>query len=204
MKNRRLQFAYRRSASALHKIVGNCLRDGAFSNFKVYQEYPVNKVNPDFSSGREKFDWVILDLGIVIECHGKQHYEPVTFGGITKEEAKKRLQLQKEKDELKKQAALDAGFNYVVIPYTDESEVTEAYILKLVEEARESQPEIRRVLESSTETTTDWKSAYQKRKEWLEESGLAEERKQRAKEARRKQYELAKQWKKSQGGRSNE
>jgi hypothetical protein len=206
MKNRRLQFAYRKNASVLHRAVGDCLRDSEiFQSYKIYQEYPVNKINPEFQSGREKFDWVILDIGVVIECHGKQHYEPVTFGGIDVEEATKRFNEQQYRDEAKKTAALEAGFTYIAIPYTDQKKVDDEYILKMVESVRDNQSEDRRVLEQSPRSPTrDWKTDYQQRKQWLEESGIAEEQKRRAKEIRREQYLRTKELKKKLEGGSDE
>ena len=66
---------YRKNASELHRAIGNILlsKEGPFSLYKIHQEYPVHKINPNFKSKRHKFDWVILDLSVVIEGHGQQH-----------------------------------------------------------------------------------------------------------------------------------
>ena len=80
------------NASTLHKHVGAILLAiPAFQGYEVRQEYPVVKVDPKYPSGREKFDWVVLGARIVIECHGEQHYEPVCFGGIDIDQAKRNL-----------------------------------------------------------------------------------------------------------------
>jgi hypothetical protein len=132
MKTRRLQTAYRSIASKLHRKVGDILRSSpVFSGWKVYQEYPVNRLNPDFSDGRCKFDWVILDLKIVIECHGRQHYESVCFGGEP-EKAIAAFHRMKQRDEAKREAAIAVGFSYLVVPYWDEKIVDEVYVLNLV------------------------------------------------------------------------
>lgn len=94
-----------------------------FPNYEVRQEYAVNKVNPGFASGREKFDWVVLGLNIVCEIHGEQHYTPVCFGGITMTEAKKNFEKRVEVDKLKQDAAEEAGFAYLVVKY-DEKKIT--------------------------------------------------------------------------------
>ena len=116
MKSKRLQYKYRDNASKLHKAVGNRLHNvkGLWSQYKIYQEYPVNKINKKWSSGRHKFDWVILDLKLVIECHGEQHFKPVAFDG-DEFAAKQRFILTVETDRLKKQAAEEIGFSYVTI-----------------------------------------------------------------------------------------
>ena len=80
MKTSRFKYGYRRSASKLHKKTGDLLRE-MFPSMRIYQEYPVNKINSSYNTGRHKFDWVILDLKAVIECHGAQHYQVCTFGG---------------------------------------------------------------------------------------------------------------------------
>ena len=134
MKTRRLKYSYRHSASKLHKAVGEVLRNGTFSQFKIYQEYPVNKINPDFSDGRCKFDWVILDLKIVLECNGRQHYEEVCFGGDPEKSIGSLARIQ-HRDEVKKEAAILAGFTYIAIPYWDLKEISETYIFNLLAQA---------------------------------------------------------------------
>ena len=114
-----------KNASGLHKHVGSLLTSmKSLKGFEIRQEYPVKKVNPEFKSGREKFDWVILGARIVVECHGEQHYKPVCFGGIDKEQAKKNLISVQARDEEKQAAAHDAGWTYVVVRY-DEENITE-------------------------------------------------------------------------------
>ena len=123
-KQSRLKKEYRKNASKLHKAVGDMLHESPiFSNYRIYQEYPVNRVSPYFDSGREKFDWVILDLMVVIECHGQQHYKPVRFGGITEQEAKDKFQAQVMRDLEKKLAAEKAGWIYVIFKF-DEKDIT--------------------------------------------------------------------------------
>jgi hypothetical protein len=129
MKTSRFQKEYRSNASALHKSVGDCLRDSdIFSNYQIYQEYPVQKVNPDYPVSSHHFDWCIPALFLVIECHGEQHYEPVRFGGITEEEATSNFLHQKHRDNMKMDAAIKAGYTYLAIPYNDANQINEDYI----------------------------------------------------------------------------
>jgi hypothetical protein len=129
MKNKRFQYAYRDNTSKLHKKVGDLLReDKAFGEFEWYQEYPVNKINDGYPDGRAKFDWVCPALRIVIECHGKQHYQVVDFGYDTTEEAIEAFHEGKKRDMVKKKAAMDANYTYMVVPYTMEKKVDTAWL----------------------------------------------------------------------------
>jgi G:T-mismatch repair DNA endonuclease (very short patch repair protein) len=125
MKKSRPVYKFADNASKLQKRIGELLV-GPASPFKFYeirQEYPVKKVNPSFKSAREKFDYVILGLNVVIELHGAQHEKVVCFGGKPKEEAEEDLRKRILKDKQKKQAALDAEWTYVVVWYY-ESDIT--------------------------------------------------------------------------------
>lgn len=131
MKNRRFQFEYRKSASKLHRMVGDFLRGSpVFSGYEAYQEYPVNKVNTSYEDSSHHFDWVIPKLSLVIECHGKQHYEVSSFG-MSDEEAIAAFKGIKSRDISKKEAALRAGYIYVTIPYTTKS-LTDELLLDLI------------------------------------------------------------------------
>lgn len=134
-KQSRRKQEYRQNASEGHQVIGNLLHSSKyFANYKIYQEYPVHTLNSAFKSGREKFDWVILDLHIVIEFHGQQHREAVRFGGISQEEAEDNLKNQKIRDLAKRAAAEAVGFSYVVFWYDEE--ITEDFLLDKIEEAQ--------------------------------------------------------------------
>jgi len=137
MKTRRLQYAYRSTASKLHKAVGDILRSSTFSGYRIFQEYPVNRINPNFSDGRCKFDWVILDLKIVLEVMGEQHFKEICFGGDP-EKSVGSLARIKHRDEAKKEAALLAGFIYITVPYWDVKKINEVYLLNLISAAPEA------------------------------------------------------------------
>lgn len=123
-KSSRFKHQYSKNASKLHKSVGEAIRSHPLlKHYTSYQEYPVSRVNLDYHSNAHKFDWVIVDLKVVIEAHGKQHYEPVCFGGISKEEAAKRYHEQVERDLEKKRAAEDAGWTYIAVKYDDTLDV---------------------------------------------------------------------------------
>jgi hypothetical protein len=119
-KSCRFRETYAENASKNHKIVGDLLKSSIFKDYKIYQEYPVNRINPKFPSGREKFDWFIKDLNLVIEIHGEFHYFAITIGGISEAQAEFNLARQKVKDAMKEDAALNAGATYIIIKYDEE------------------------------------------------------------------------------------
>lgn len=122
-----------KNASKLHKHVGELLDNcSMFKNFEIRQEYRVKAVNPDFESNREKFDWVVLGMKVVIECHGRQHYEPTRFGGPEDEQKKLRdFRALQQRDEAKRKAAEDAGWVYIVVSYKEEK-ITEEELLERI------------------------------------------------------------------------
>ena len=136
MKTNRLNWEYRKNASKLHRAVGEALRaEGSlFANYKIYQEYPVDRINTSYGSSAHKFDWVVLDLALVIEAHGKQHFVSTSFGG--KEDFQKMTLVgQQIRDRAKMSAAVEAGYTYVMVPYTDEKIVDPAYLWSKFREA---------------------------------------------------------------------
>jgi very-short-patch-repair endonuclease len=116
MKSSKIPTDLNKNASKLHKHIGELLVE-IFPGYEIRQEYCVSKVNPEFPSNREKFDWVILKLNVVCEIHGEQHYSPTCFGGISEDEAKKNFIKRQEVDLQKENAAREAGWAYIVIPY---------------------------------------------------------------------------------------
>lgn len=139
MKSKRPELLAK-NASKMHKKVGELLLSGYFKGYEIRQEYPVNQVNPNFKSGREKFDWVILGgiFSAVIEVHGEQHYNPVCFGGRNKDEAREAFKKQKVRDELKREAAESAGWAYLVVRYDDKLITAESLSGRILEAINES------------------------------------------------------------------
>jgi len=138
MRINRLQFKYRASASRLHQKVGNLLRSGnTFAGqHEAYQEYPVNQVNPTYKNGRHRFDWVIPHLKVVIEVMGRQHTYPTAFDGDY-EKAVAGFEELKARDVAKKEAALTAGFVYIMVPYGAGVLLDENWLAKAYERGQE-------------------------------------------------------------------
>ena len=84
---------------------------------KCFQEVPVAALVPGYRHNSHKVDWFIDELGIVIEVHGKQHYELQNFGNSPYMDALKNFNNIKYRDNLKKTALIDAGYEYKEIHY---------------------------------------------------------------------------------------
>ena len=135
MKSKRLQFEYRSNASSLHRAVGDYLRSSDLFKFhKIFQEYPVNLINEGYENSRHRFDWVITDLKIVIEVHGEQHTKICRWGNIDHDEAFDQFVDGKTRDSAKKQAAIEAGFTYIEIPYNEIRDICDDYIVQKMKE----------------------------------------------------------------------
>jgi predicted transcriptional regulator len=198
MKNNRFKYTYRNNASHLHRLVGDLLRSQEmFKSFQVYQEYPVNKVNPSYQDGSHKFDWVVPHLKLVIECHGKQHYQVQNFG-MNDEQAVEAFKGIKARDESKRQAAQEAGYKYLIISYKMQGELTAAKLLELIRKIPAPQQQVPPVQNNRQEEFKQ--RAAQRQKEIREEYLATEEHQNQLKEARerrRQQYQRTKEYKKS-------
>jgi len=176
--------------------VGDCLvASPVFSNYRITQEVPVFIVNPNYGDRSHKFDFVVFDLDIVIECHGKQHYDVCTFGQEMAQ-AVQGFKNQRKRDKAKKDAALAAGFVYIEVPYGDAKKIDEDYIWNLYLEGQkelerydgEELPEnvhLQRIQEEAERAQLERREA---RKAYLE-SDRHKETLERAREYRRKRYQ---------------
>lgn len=140
MKRSRYQFEYRKNASRLHRAIGECLRNSpAFSGYQCYQEYPVSLVNPSFLDTSCHFDWVVLDLKLVIEGHGRQHEVVTDFSGKSEDLGISNFKAQKKRDQAKKQAAIEAGWTYIEFSWRDLDQITESSIIGALKSNKEQQ-----------------------------------------------------------------
>lgn len=142
MKKTKTPIQIAENASKLHRYIGKLLTSKAspFKHYEIRQEYHVSMINPDYHSNREKFDWAILGLNVVIEIHGEQHFRPVCFGGITKNEAKYNFLRRLYLDIQKQEAAERALWAYVVVKH-DEKNITLEKLVAKIQSALERVPE---------------------------------------------------------------
>ena len=147
MKTNRFKF-YRENVSKLHRKVGDTLRASSYFNkYPIYQEYPVSKINTNYSTNAHHFDWVVLKLNVVFEVHGEQHYKPVSFGGkMSKEETMSNFLDLTYRDKEKKKAAIEAGWTYVEIPF--DAVISETNLIQMFTKAFD--PTATPVLEKET------------------------------------------------------
>lgn len=170
MKSRKYQSAYRNNSSKLHKKVGEILKTSdLFRHYKVYQEYPVTDINPSFNNSRCKFDWVILDIKVVIEVHGAQHYVVSSFGADP-EEAVNRFQRQKIRDAQKQLAAEEAGWGYVEVSYKEIKNLTPDNLWEKIKLALSLVSESIVKIDTRKEKARKWrKEQYAKYKSYLKQ-----------------------------------
>lgn len=80
--------------------------------FQSQKKFPdLRRVNP------LSYDFYIPSMDILIECQGKQHYEPVTF--FHGENAEEGFAIQQESDQLKREYAWRNGYCLLEISYKD-------------------------------------------------------------------------------------
>jgi len=124
MKSDRFRQSYRSNASSYHRIIGDLLSgpSSVFSQMRVYQEYPVVRVNPRYPNPAHRYDWVILDLKLIIEVHGEQHFSEGWDGEMG-------LSVQQSRDQAKRRAAEDINWIYLEVPYHKVRGMTEEKLL---------------------------------------------------------------------------
>ena len=77
------------------------------------------------------FDFYIPEKNICIEYDGRQHFEPCTFGGITKERAIENFELAKEHDKIKDEYCQVNNITLIRIPYWEYENIEQILSLHL-------------------------------------------------------------------------
>lgn len=84
-------------------------------------------INP-LTDRKLPFDNEVIDLKLIIEVHGKQHYEVTGFhyqqAKVNNTTPQEQLDYQKWKDKFKRNYALEHGYFYLEIPYTSYENAT--------------------------------------------------------------------------------
>lgn len=65
------------------------------------------------------FDFQLCDYNILLEIDGEQHFEPITFGGISKEIAEKRFNSCQKRDNIKTEYCKKYNIPFLRISYKD-------------------------------------------------------------------------------------
>jgi hypothetical protein len=113
------QFTQLSNQSNFHERVRDLLAaDPFFSKLNCYQEINVQELVTTYPHHNHHYDWYIEELAMIVELHGQQHYAMVNYGNVGYDEAMRNFYKLRDRDNTKKHAALEAGFQYVEIPYT--------------------------------------------------------------------------------------
>lgn len=70
-----------------------------------------------------RFDFYLPEYNLFIEYDGEQHFKPVTFGGISKEDAEHNLQQTQERDKIKDKYCKNNNINLLRIPYWEKQNI---------------------------------------------------------------------------------
>lgn len=129
----RNQFTIVEGNSKFHEKVRQIfVSDTFFKNLSCYQEVAVASLCPNYGNNAHRIDWYIEELGVIIELHGRQHYEMTNFGNTSFEEARKQFHNGQYRDNKKKTALIEAGFIYIEIPYKDEKKLSGEYLAEVI------------------------------------------------------------------------
>jgi hypothetical protein len=145
--------------SKLHLKIGEVLKSTPpFSGCTLRQEVSVSELFV-YPNNRDKWDWVIPDLNLIIEGMGIQHEKPQTFGA-TAEESLLSFNAQKIRDKKKKEAAINAGWTYLAISYKDYDLLDGSFLVDLYLKEINNKPLV--VLEKTVSSYKQDQKKYQK------------------------------------------
>ena len=127
------QFFHYESASEFNNNLRDIFtNDSYFKQIQCFQEVPVNNLIESYDSHLEAVDWYIESLNVVIELHGEQHYKMTSFGDTSYAQKKINFNNIKYRDNKKKTALIDAGFNFIEISYKDKNKMNSEFIKNLI------------------------------------------------------------------------
>lgn len=137
MKSRSIlknQFFQYENASNFHNAVREIfIRDIFFKQLGCYQEVPLSFLVNQYPNNFDAVDWWIDELGVILELHGKQHYEAVAFSSnISYEEKQKNFFNIRFRDNRKKTILLNSGYKYVEISYKEKNKLNSDYLKNLI------------------------------------------------------------------------
>ena len=121
MQNKRTkwknQYEVIESSSKFHERIRKIFcEDNFFKGLRCFQEVPVKALVSSY--GPNHFvDWYIDELGIILELHGAHHYKIANFGNVSIDKAMSNFHNIQYRDNLKKTALIEAGFEYREVGY---------------------------------------------------------------------------------------
>ena len=136
MQNKRTkwknQYEVIESSSKFHERIRKIFcEDNFFKGLRCFQEVPVKALVSSY--GPNHFvDWYIDELGVVLELHGQQHYKLTNYGNIPYQKAKKNFSNIQYRDNKKKLALKNAGYEYREISYKLQNKLTASKIKDII------------------------------------------------------------------------
>lgn len=79
----------------------------------------------DYAGHKFRFDFYLPDYNLMIEYDGEGHYKPIKYGGITDEEAERKLNKRQYYDQLKNEYCELNNINLLRIPYWNRENIYE-------------------------------------------------------------------------------
>jgi hypothetical protein len=127
------QFKTIDSASKFHQLVQEVfISDSYFRQLNCYQEVNLKDLVPGYSHHNHHFDWYIEELNTILEVHGRQHYSVVNYGNLAYDIAIENHQQIKNRDRIKMDAALEAGYEYRIVSYKDKKKISPDFLKELI------------------------------------------------------------------------
>ena len=117
--------------SALHRRVVNLLRE-LYPRFTILEEESLKTA----VEGRKTtlfVDIIVRELTLVIECHGRQHFEFTPHFHQTRD----RFAQTVARDRAKAQAVIDAGYSYLIVRFDEEGKLTQELLMTKIIHALE-------------------------------------------------------------------
>ena len=118
-----------RQKSSLHRKVVGLLKN-IYPNFTVLEEQSL-PMWVDYGGGRRTtlfVDIIVKELSLVIECHGRQHFEFVPHFHQTRHQFAQGVQ----RDRAKAQRVMEAGYSYLVVRFDEESQLNERLLMNMI------------------------------------------------------------------------
>lgn len=90
-----------------------------FGKIPIKEEVNVQKLFPEYESGKEHYDLVLPYSNLIVECHGEQHRTLTSFGEKDPGKMVSNFVSQKRRDRRKEEIARENGWSYLIIWYDD-------------------------------------------------------------------------------------
>jgi hypothetical protein len=130
------QFFLYENASDFHNLLREIFcTDTYFKQIQCFQEVPMINLVDDYDSNFEAVDWYIEPYNLVIELHGNQHYKPTSFGNMSYNQKIVSFNNIRYRDNKKKTALLESGYNYLEIPYKLKDKLNADFLKQLIYES---------------------------------------------------------------------